>query len=791
MRSTLRRAFLVATAAAALLPATLRAEPASADSIKLLASKDAAERLKGLEELAAAGKSAEAEKAVIALLDDEDWGVEIAACATLAKVGGDPARDALVKRALDGEIQWVRDAAVDAVKALDPENGGAKILERARNASTKDEQIRERACVAAGRIGGKEVLKKLTTYLGSKEGNIAAAAMRGMAHLPRDASRDKEILDLIEPRLGSARKERKEFFLYAACIEALGHTPGAAAAGMLVTECVQQVDDDLYVQERIGRGLEARPQDELASVLHTGFGQARKPEELRRIARLAGRVKCAGARTDLEPLLEHKDERVRSEAVKALGLVKDPDAAPALKKALEDKSNYVRLEAVTALARVLQPTDFLGMGSTIRKDEQELIRLQFVVEVNDLGDPMGIAVIEPCLADPAWRVASAAAATIGTLGVASDQPKLEPLLTHKFWQIRAAAYEGLGRLRAANAIPLLTEGLTDKDPLVKGVCHANLQILCREKYAADPKLWREWWAKNSPGLVLVKQSRRSAEEKAKEAAKNKDYGNQTKDGGVEILQRARILVVSGAWDHVEKVLDHLQIQNTLLRAQQLKDAGINPNQTILVNCEGNMDTESRTRVQWFVNVGGYLMTTDWALTKTIEPGFPGYLKQFSGSSTGNDVVVVEDAHPGHSFTKGIFDNVPAMKWWLEIQAFPLTVTWPERTDVLVDSAEMKKRYGSSPMAATFRWGLGKVQHSISHFFLQEEGMTAAQKPRDRMVFAADNLGLSLTEIRRLAKAGHFDGQITEEAMKQIAPDYSMFRLIVNVCKEKGDWVEQL
>ena len=93
------------------------------------------------------------------------------------------------------------------------------------------------------------------------------------------------------------------------------------------------------------------------------------------------------------------------------------------------------------------------------------------------------------------------------------------------------------------------------------------------------------------------------------------------------------------------MLEHLNIDHTLLRAQQLKDAGINPNQTILVNCEGNMDSDSRARVQWFVNVGGYLMTTDWALTKTVEPGFPGYLKQFLGSSTGNDVVVVEGAHP--------------------------------------------------------------------------------------------------------------------------------------------------
>ena len=204
-----------------------------------------------------------------------------------------------------------------------------------------------------------------------------------------------------------------------------------------------------------------------------------------------------------------------------------------------------------------------------------------------------------------------------------------------------------------------------------------------------------------------------------------------------------------------------------------------------------MDKDAQDRLRWFVNVGGYLMTTDWALTHCIEPCFPGYLQQFSGSSTGNDVVVVEDAKPGHAFTAGIFQDVPALMWWLEIQAFPMTVAYPERCDVIVDSSAMRQRYGSSPMAATFRWGLGKVQHSVSHFFLQEEGLAKATDPRARMIFAADNLGLSLAEIRKLDAAGRWSGQITEETMKAIAPDYSMFRLIVNVVKEKSDWVENL
>lgn len=795
MRNSTRGTALLLAAALVALTGTAGAESPVAAAQKQLASKDWAERTKAIEALAALGRSAEAEKAVLSALDDDDWGVQIAACKALVKVGAEPSKDALARLAIDGEIQWVRDAAVEALRELDPDGGGMRLLERAKAAAQKDDGTRERAYVAAGRAGGGEVLKKLVFQAGTKNVSAATAALRGLASLAGAESTAAEILGAAEPAL-SQRGDKKNFFLYAAAIDAIGHVPGPAAAGTLVTEVVQQGDDDLYVQERVARGLEKRPAEQTAGVLHTGFAQAKKPEEQRRVARLAGRIACAGAREDLEALLAGKDERVRSEATKALGLLHAKESVPALTKLLDDKSPYVRLEAVSALAKTLPAADFRALGARIRKDAVELIRLQLVVELNDAGDPAGIAEIEPLLDDTAWRVSTAAAAAIGTLGVADDLPKLEPLLTHKLWQVRGAAFEGLGRLRAAKAIPLMAEGLLDKDPVVRGVCHANLQILTREKLGPDPKLWRDWWAKNGAAVSLVKQSRRSsAEKKAEEEkeAKNARYAKDrmTRDKGVEILQKARIVVVTGAWDKVQIVLGHLAIPHTLLRAQQLKDQGLNPNQTILVNCEGNMDSDSRERVQWFVNVGGYLMTTDWALTKTIEPGFPGYLKQFSGSSTGNDVVVVEDARPGHPFTAGVFDGVPALKWWLEVQAFPMTVTWPERTEVLVDSSEMRQRYGSSPMAATFRWGLGKVQHSISHFYLQEEGMQQAQKPRDRMVFSADNLGLSLDEIRKIAKDKGFDGNLSEETMKKVAPGYSMFRLIVNVVGEKSDWVENL
>ena len=56
--------------------------------------------------------------------------------------------------------------------------------------------------------------------------------------------------------------------------------------------------------------------------------------------------------------------------------------------------------------------------------------------------------------------------------------------------------------------------------------------------------------------------------------------------------------------------------------------------------------------------------------------------------------------------------MPSLQWWLEIQAFPISVVYPERVEVIVDSAEMRQRYGSSPMGVVFRSGgtpIGKVR----------------------------------------------------------------------------------
>ena len=764
--------------------------PALEEGIRLLASPDWKERIRGIESLETLPGDPRAARAAVKALADPDWGVILRAEAALGKIGNEESRDPLIRLAVEGEIRWIRDGAVSALGGKEAKASAARLLAAARGVREAETQVR--AIEAAGALGAAEHMTDLSGFAHSREPAVAAAALRAAGRIAgRDPRAEREAIDLLQSALAQ-RGDRRLFQAYAATVEGLGGIPSKEAAALLLGELAQAPDDDPYVPERIARGLARAGREGVGSTVNGNLSIEKDPAPLRRLARLAARNGIREARPGLERILANPDERVRSEACRALGILGDPESSRAVRPLLQDRSAFVRVEAVGALARLLPRPEFRALGADLAKDRDELVRLQWIVEVGDRRDPADIDALAPFLGDASWRVASAALATTGTLGAGPDLPRVAPSSTHRDWRIRAAAFEAMGRLRAKEAIPLLAAALKDRDPVVRGVCLADLKILTKQDLPPDPAAWTAWWEANGMALDIVKRSRRDAATIEKELKEEDRYGKQFYGKrGVEVLQKARILVVKGAWDHVERVLAHLKIPATALRAQELKDAGLNPNQVVLVNCEGNLDAGSAERLQWFVNVGGYCMTTDWALTKAVRICFPGYADQSPGANTGNDVVVVEEGLPGHPHTAGIFEGVPAMKWWLEIQAFPIRILYPERVEVLVDSAEMKRKYGTSSMGLEFRWGLGKVQHSVSHFALQEEGMSQARGERPRMIFAADHLGLSLDAIREIAARGGFKGSLNEETMKEIAPDYSMFRLIVNFVGEKSRWVEDL
>jgi hypothetical protein len=174
--------------------------------------------------------------------------------------------------------------------------------------------------------------------------------------------------------------------------------------------------------------------------------------------------------------------------------------------------------------------------------------------------------------------------------------------------------------------------------------------------------------------------------------------------------------VKGCYDHVEKVLEALELPYTTLVAGQVSGVPLSPRQILVINCPGEVGPEAIRKIRMFVEEGGTLFTTDWALKNVLEPAFPGIV-EYNGRATADDVVRVVVRIGRIGFWRGDGRGDDPL-WWLEGSSYPIRVLAPEKVEVLIASQELKAKYGESPVAIRFRAGKGEVFHMISHYYLQ-------------------------------------------------------------------------
>ena len=183
------------------------------------------------------------------------------------------------------------------------------------------------------------------------------------------------------------------------------------------------------------------------------------------------------------------------------------------------------------------------------------------------------------------------------------------------------------------------------------------------------------------------------------------------------VQASDVVVVAGCYDHVESVLGALEVPHLLVQPEQVDRLELRPEQLLIVNCPGQVSGAAIARIRCFVEAGGSLFTTDWALKHVIEPAFPGVLA-FSKRPTLDDVVRIEVRDHDNLYLQGVLDGQDDPQWWLEGSSYPITVVDEERVQVLITSRELAEKYGEAPVAVWFRWGVGDVFHMISHYYLQ-------------------------------------------------------------------------
>lgn len=110
------------------------------------------------------------------------------------------------------------------------------------------------------------------------------------------------------------------------------------------------------------------------------------------------------------------------------------------------------------------------------------VRVRAVRAVARLSDPspdVVHAVAEALRVDPAEEMRAAAAATLGTIGAASETPALERALSDSSARVRRAAAASLGRVADGRSAQSLVISMTDVDRAVRAEAAAGLASIAQ------------------------------------------------------------------------------------------------------------------------------------------------------------------------------------------------------------------------------------------------------------------------------------------------------------------------
>lgn len=274
-----------------------------------------------------------------------------------------------------------------------------------------------------------------------------------------------------------------------------------------------------------------------------------------------------------------------------------------------------------------------------------------------------------------------------------------------------------------------------------------------------------------PGEGTMREAYRAA------ASLSDHLMEEASPGTTRFLRQTQVVVVTGKYDQGEGVLDLCEIPCTRVHAQATDALRLDPDQVLFVNCPGKLPEKGVARVRDFVERGGLLVTTDWALTHVVEKAFPGFI-EYNHTPTKDDVVRVVFEQVQDTFLEGLLDPDEDPLWWLEGSSYPIRVLHPS-VRTLVSSQEMKTKYGEAPIVCAFEVGAGKVYHMTSHFFLQRtETRTKRQQQGGTDYLAAKGVPEGTLSVSAVAAA-------TSANVGELQSAYTSARAVKNMILEQA------
>jgi hypothetical protein len=212
------------------------------------------------------------------------------------------------------------------------------------------------------------------------------------------------------------------------------------------------------------------------------------------------------------------------------------------------------------------------------------------------------------------------------------------------------------------------------------------------------------------------------------------------------IKRGETGYYTGTYDRVEKILALLKIPATKNPSMYAMGQRI-----IFVNCSSVFKTGMAKRLAEWVERGGWLVSSDWALHEIISKAFPNTVQKQDGKS-GDEVVSVEPALD--SLWSGVVVLGADPQWWLESSSYPIEVLDRERVTIEAASHDLLCRYQAPAVAVSFDWGKGHVFHVISHFWCKRSRVPTPRHSGPAIEFLEVGMNLSeesIGEIFRKAK----------------------------------------
>ncbi|MDY7227313.1 SH3 domain-containing protein [Hyalangium rubrum] len=186
----------------------------------------------------------------------------------------------------------------------------------------------------------------------------------------------------------------------------------------------------------------------------------------------------------------------------------------------------------------------------------------------------------------------------------------------------------------------------------------------------------------------------------------------------EQVREASVVVVSGSADHMDQVLRKAGVSYVVVSPGDLPELPLHSRQVLMVNCRGETSQASRERVRRFVAAGGFLYTTDHTVKELLEPTFPNTIA-FNGTTTQEQDFPLQLR--GDEKARGLLKHLgdqSSQRWQLAGGGYLFKVLDPHKVEVLMESEEVKKRYGTGVLGVRFRYQDGAVIHVTGHFFSQ-------------------------------------------------------------------------